>query len=163
MVQLRDFAAARLKTYDRQCERTLVAPGAEVAWDECCDGFLYVRLVQLFPTGNPFPQLDVRPGNCKPILQGAALAVGVLRCASGGPGQTPEAETLTAEALGITADASILLETIQCDLAPLATDSTSQVEAIMLGVWTPLGPDGQCSGGEWTVTIATGTCGCGEG
>jgi hypothetical protein len=163
MVAIRDCAAAQLKARDRACDRVLLAPGSEVAWDECCDGFLYVRLVSMFPTGNPFPTPDTRPGNCKPLMIGSTIAVGVLRCAAApdSNGNAPSAEVLTAETLGMTADASIALEAITCCVAPLTDDQSSYAQQIVLGTWTPLGPLG-CVGGEWTLTIGHGQCGCPE-
>jgi hypothetical protein len=154
-----------LHAKDRDCGRVLLVPGALPAWDECCDGFLFVRLITMFPTmgqGVPFPNPDTRPGNCKPVMMASQLGVGVLRCASviDDNGTAPPAATLTAEALGMTADASILLSAIKCCVADMVDDEESWVEQVVLGSWLPQGPDGGCVGGEWTLTVAHGSCGC---
>jgi len=162
MQALLDCAQERLDAHDRSCDRIALTPGSEVAWDECCEGFLYVRLVTMFPTGNPFPQLDQRPGSCKPTMIGSTIAVGVLRCTptQDSGGGAPPAADLTANTLEVTADASILLEAIKCCLADLTDDQASNAQQIVLGSWTPLGPEGVCVGGEWSITIGHGTCRC---
>jgi hypothetical protein len=164
MVAVLACAEQALTAADRPAGRVLIAPGGPPAWDECCDGFLYVRLVTMFPTagGAPFPQQDTRPGNCKPALIASTLALGVLRCASvvSDEGKAPTPEVLTAEALGVTADASILLQAIKCCVAEMAQDQDSLVEQSLLGAWSPAGPDGGCVGGEWQLTVGHGTCGC---
>lgn len=164
MSAILDCADTQLTANGRECDRVLLAPGVEPAYDECCDGFLYVRLTSMFPSGNPFPQQDTRPGNCKPTLIASTLAIGVLRCAAvvQDGGAVPTAEELTAETLGMTADASILLEAIKCCIVPLTDDTTSDAVVATIGTWNPLGPDGGCVGGEWTITIGHGSCGCPE-
>lgn len=165
MADVLTCAEEALTAAERPCDRVLLVPGALPAWDECCDGFLYVRLVSMYPTAGqsaPFPNQDTRPGNCKPVMIASQLAIGVLRCAAtvDDNGVVPTAATLTAEARGMTADASILLAAIKCCIADMAGDSGSLVEQLLLGAWQPLGPDGGCVGGEWTLTVAHGSCGC---
>jgi hypothetical protein len=167
MATILECARDKLEHYDRPADRVLLAPGDQPAWDECCDGFLYVRLITMYPTmgqSSPFPGQDTRPGNCKPSMIGSTIGVGVLRCAATQEdgGEAPTADVLTAEALGMTADASILLEAIKCCVAPLTDDETSNALVMVLGTWTPRGPDGGCVGGEWTLTIGHGTCPCPE-
>jgi hypothetical protein len=150
----------------RACGRVLLVPGELPAWDECCDGFLYVRLITMYPTAggpnSPFPNQDVRPGNCKPLMMASQLGIGVLRCAStvDDGGRAPTAATLTAEARGMTMDASLVLTAIKCCVADMVTSADSWVEQALLGSWLPAGPEGGCVGGEWTLTVAHGSCGC---
>lgn len=156
-------AADALKEAGRECGRQLLVPGDVPAWDECCEGFLYVRLITMFPTAGqtaPFPTLDTRPGNCKPNLMGSQLGIGVLRCAAvlDSNGNAPSAEVLTAEARGMTMDASIVLSAIKCCIGDMV-ETHDLVEQVLLGSWLPLGPE-TCTGGEWTLTVGHGTCGC---
>lgn len=158
-------AETQLDAHGRGVGRVLLSSGDAPAWDDCCEGQLWVRLITMFPTGNPFPLPDVRAGSCKPTMLGSTLGVGVLRCAAvvDEAGNAPAADTITNEALGATADAMIVLEALKCCVGDLTDDQTSNALAIMLGTWTPLGVEGGCVGGEWTLTLGTGTCGCPEG
>jgi hypothetical protein len=164
MAAILDCASQALADNDRPCDRVLLAPGAEVAWDECCDGFLYVRLISMFGSGNPFPNQDTRPGGCKPTMIASTLGIGVGRCAStqDDDGIAPPVDTLTAEALGVVADASIILDAIKCCVAPLTDDPDSNVLATSLGAWSPSGPQGGCVGGEWSLVVGHGACPCGD-
>jgi len=54
-----------------------VAPGAEVAWDECCAGHLYVRTVSVSPVFGP----RAADGEaCSVRYWAATYALGTLRC-----------------------------------------------------------------------------------
>lgn len=165
MVDVLTCASDALTDEGRPVAREILTPGELPAWDECCDGFLYVRLITMYPTAGqsaPFPQQDTRPGNCKPIMMASQLGIGVLRCAAvvDDNGKAPTAATLTTEARGMTKDASIILSAIKCCIAPMVDADGSLVQQVVLGSWLPLGPEGGCTGGEWTLTVAHGTCGC---
>lgn len=142
----------------RPVGRAFLAPGSQVAWDDCCDGQLWVRMINVFPSGRPFPAVDsVQP--CGIAVLAVQLAVGVVRCAAvvDDNGNAPTPEELTADTLAQSADASILLSAIQCCDLPTTTD-----KLIRVGTWTPSGPQGGCVGGEWTLTLGVGNCGCGN-
>jgi hypothetical protein len=166
MAEVLTCAEDTLSDGRRPCDRVLLVPGELPAWDACCEGFLYVRLITMYPTAggpnSPFPNQDTRPGNCKPTMMASQLGIGVLRCAStiDDNGVAPSAEVLTAEARGMTADASLVLAAIKCCVADIVTGTDSLVEQALLGSWFPAGPEGGCAGGEWTLTVAHGTCGC---
>lgn len=160
-----DCSAQALEDHGAKAKRILLAAGAEVAWDECCDGNeetgsgqLWVRLIEFYPTG-PFPGREARPTNCSPVLMAASLGIGIIRCAHGmdSKGRAPKAEDLSADALRMTADASVLLEAIKCCIPGL-----KNVEKAAIQTWLPLGPEGGCVGGEWQVIVGLGTCACPE-
>ena len=142
-----------------------LAPGGPPAWDNCCPdgGQLWVRLVQVYPTagpgGSPFPNPDVRP-RCSPVMLGARLAVGVLRCSqafSTEEGDPPTDATKTAEGTSTALDASILLEAILCCYVPQIRTGAWVVDR-----WDPLGPNGSCVGGEWQIVVGVDPCPCPE-
>jgi hypothetical protein len=150
-----------LETYDRKVGRAGLVFGDLAVADECCDGYLYVRLVTMYPSGNPFPSQDLRPGNCKPTLMASQLALGIFRCIPTieDGAELPSAEELNTATLGITADASILLSAMKCCVDP---DSIENLERVVLGAWTPKPNLGGCGGGEWALTVGHGTCACPE-
>lgn len=117
-----------------------VAPGAEVAWDECCAGHLYVRTVAVTPVFGP----TAADGNhCSIRYWNATLALGTLRCVEvvddRGRGPRP---------FDLTADAAILNQ----DMADLGMFLTSSTNASDME-WSAYGPAGGCVSGEWTFTV----------
>jgi hypothetical protein len=135
--------------------RVLVVPGAAVAWDDCCDGQLWTRLVTVLPQGAANGQIT-QP--CGVLLWQAVLGVGVLRCAAtvDDNGVAPSPAVLSAEANQMTADASALNEAIHCCFAPLP----EYERRVRIVRWDPLGPDGGCVGGEWQITVLLDNCRC---
>lgn len=145
-----------LEAHERPVARAFFAPGLDVAWDDCCDGQLWVRVVEQYPTSR-FPSRDMSPG-CNPALWAVTLAVGVVRCTPtvDDNATPPNPEALTESAVGISADSAILLEAIRCcfpGAAPFAAP-------LLVGNWNPLGPQGGCAGGEWRLTFGYPNCAC---
>lgn len=117
-----------------------VAPGAEVAWDECCAGHLYVRTVTVAPVFGP----AAADGNhCSIRYWLATFALGTLRCVEvvddRGRGPRP---------YDLTADAAVLHQ----DMADLGMFLTSQTNASDME-WSAQGPEGGCVSGEWTFAV----------
>lgn len=138
--------------------RILVAPGAEVAYDDCCAGQLWARLVEVVPAqmsqqSGVFNRTVSTP--CGVLMWQATIGVGVLRCAATVDESlaAPPANVLTLEALQVVQDAADLAEALQCCLAP-------QVKKLTMGLWTPLGPGGGCVGGEWSMSVLVDNCDC---
>uniref|UniRef100_A0AAU8B3B4 Tail completion protein n=1 Tax=Dulem virus 38 TaxID=3145756 RepID=A0AAU8B3B4_9CAUD len=120
-----------------------VAPGAEVAWDECCAGHLYVRTVSVAPVFGP----RAADGEaCSIRYWAATFALGTLRCVEvvddRGRGPRP---------FDLTADAAILHQ----DMADLGHFLTTGTNADSME-WQAQGPDGGCVQGEWTFTVRIG-------
>lgn len=132
------------------CRKEL-APGVLAAWTECgtcsdeCNGMLYIRSDVGGPYGS-FPALDLDPTCRKPLM--LRLEIGVLRCAPTmtEDGEPPSAEEVTASALEGLLDRYALLCAIRA--------STFSPKAIEL--FTPVGPDGGCVGGFWSVWVHDG-------
>lgn len=133
--------------------RSHLAPGASVAWDDCCLGQLWVRLVSKVPTGS-----SRDPGQrCGVVLWRSTVAVGVMRCAHvvDDQGNPPSPDDLTQDALAVTRDMTDLEQAILCCMR----DVPGALGLTVLA-WNPLGPSGGCVGGEWTLTVTEHLCGC---
>lgn len=137
--------------------RVLINPGLEVPWDDCCAGQAWVRLVSLIPSGNPFPQVDMVQGGagCGVTLWAATIGVGVLRCAAvvDDQGNAPSVAAMTADAVQQIVDMRSLEQAITCCFK-------GQGYTIKVLGWDPLGVNGGCVGGEWTIMLAVNSCGC---
>jgi hypothetical protein len=135
--------------------RAALYPGSEVAWDDCCDGQVWVRLVSLVPTGSPVQPTGLLP--CGVVLWLATVGVGAVRCAHvvNDQGDAPSVAELTADTLGVTADAAALSQAIQCCMT-----AVPGVERLSPLRWDPLGPSGGCVGGEWLVSMQLPNCAC---
>jgi hypothetical protein len=128
-----------------------VLPGADVAFDYCapCDevghcGQAWVRLVEMFPS-KVFPVPDAE-GNCSSLLA-FQLAVGIVRCAPvpDDDGTPPSMEDQFDTTGLVMADAMAIRRAILC----CATANRNR--DYLLGPYLPVGPEGGCVGGAWTV------------
>lgn len=131
-------------------DRRFIAPGLEVAWDDCCDGQLWVRIIKVHPV-NPFPTKVLATVPC-PYPMGANLGLGILRCGSGlgqldQPEAAPTIADLTGDARQMTCDMAALSAAIDCCYDRIGDGETTSDQ------WSPLGPGGGCYGGEWTLWI----------
>ena len=119
-----------------------LAPGAEVAWDECCEGQLWIRVIRAHPVDPP-PSKTFNVNGCGYRL-GIQIGLGVIRCQTGLDSQDaskhPTAAQLTADAVTMLRDAGAL-ERVLC------------AAELIIDQWTPLGPKGGCYGGEWTAWL----------
>jgi hypothetical protein len=133
--------------------RALVVPGLLPAWDSCCDGQVWVRLMSLTAD-----LAGGQPSQRPPLMWRATIGCGVLRCAAvvDDQGHAPPAEVLTAEALALSADRAALEAAIQCEMP-----GVSNVMRIELIRWDPVGPEGGCAGGEWQFQTLVDNCRCG--
>ena len=120
-----------------------IVPGDAAVWDYS-DGLAYVRLVDSYPS-TTFPAADTTlRGSCSAALA-ATLEVGILQChpinADGSPlSQEQQEESARLQTAGMRA----LKEAIMCcDLDP-----------IVLGTFTPQGPQGGLVGGYWQINVA---------
>lgn len=153
LISLRDAAYDRLVECERAPALVTLAPGNNVAWDNCCEngGELWVRVLSILPQPAGSQPCDVTD------LQ-ARIAVGVIRCMHGlqeeGP---PTAAEMTGDTLAMTADASALFHAIQ-DWEPTAI---LHRKTLRIEQGTPLGPNGFCGGWEWTLSFRYSYCSVG--
>jgi len=144
MAALADCVCTEVNAIAPTCWCGMTA-GTDVAWDYCgeCDGghcgMAWVRLVGVTPYDIfPFPVID--PGCARPLA--ALIEVGALRCIPTLADGAPLDEATMAEVTALQmADMWALRRAVLCcgyrDLA--------------LNVYDPLGPQGGCIGGVWSV------------
>lgn len=123
--------------------RSVVAPGENVAWDDCCNGQLSVRIQGVEPL--------FQGNNGCPVGYVLTLGISVVRCVAtvDDRGRPPSAEQVTMDGHRTTRDMREIANAIQC-WRPV------DAHVSRLGGWRPLGPSGMCAGGEWTMTLKVG-------
>ena len=123
-------------------------PGSQVSWDYCGEcsggscGMGYVRLVNAYRSEDMLnPDLNTR---CASPLT-LQLAVGAIRCipVADDDGRLPDPESMWESSLAVLADMAALF--VAADCCP---------GEHILGEYTPVGPQGGCAGGEWTVWVS---------
>jgi hypothetical protein len=120
-----------------------------VAWDYCGEcssdvcGFAYVRLAQSYPS-SIFPQPSLDLSCAAPLTH--QLELGVIRCVPtlGDDGDPPDPVEVTASALGFMEDMEALKHA-----ATLVLPKTN-----ILSNWVPVGPQGGCGGGYWSIYLS---------
>ena len=141
-------AEAALIACSRPVKLVTLSPGSSVAWDDCCDGELWVRLITMTPNiANVSDITDVT----------VTAGVGVVRCFNGmdNDARPPTAAEMTADTLGSLTDADALLGALY-NFTPKA-----ETRNLTVTTGTPLGPQGYCGGFEWTFTFRQLICpGC---
>lgn len=129
--------------------RVAVYPGLEVPWDSCetdscdgCDGQLWGALQGVTPVPGS------QGGGCEAWVFSAQ--VGAVRCAAkpGEDGSPPSVEAVQADAIAQAIDADGILHAIKC--CPSRTQRVKDA-GIVATTWVPLGPQGGCVGGAWTI------------
>lgn len=110
-------------------------------------GMAWVRMVNLYPSQG-VGQATMVPGNCGRAI-GIDVELGIMRCISVGDerGNLPSpAELLAATQLQI-ADALIMHKAVYCcDALPK--------QDVIVGEYTPLGPEGGLVGGSILISVA---------
>lgn len=115
-----------------------LAPGVAPAWDDCCDGQLYSRIMAVTPIYST--TRTAQGARCTPVRLDVQAAIGLLRCAAvvDDRGAAPSAREIFTDGLEMSADLALMLTALQC------SSKVSQVTK-----WVPLGVEGGCHGGEW--------------
>jgi hypothetical protein len=158
---LQDILDATCERFgDRRPSLVFIAPGASVAWDNCCenDGQLWIRVIRVHPTagprGGPFPSLDTVQA-CGIVQLALTVGLGAVRCAHTvtDGGEPPSGDDMTADSMNIFMDASDLLAAAMAGIP-----SVKRVRKLLVGAWTPAGPTGGCAGGEWELTLLIDNC-----
>lgn len=131
---------------DPKPARVLITPGVAAAYDDCCGGQLWVRLVSVAPV---YPSNAVK--GCGPLYRNVRIEVGVIRCAAtlDSAGRPPTPAAVTADALQEALDLAAIEQVLEC----------SDYGFTGL-VWSPLGVEGGCQGGSWEGVIKVRACGC---
>lgn len=120
-----------------------IFPGDSAPWDYS-DGMAYVRLVDTYPS-TVFPTANTTPRvSCSAMLV-ATLEVGLFQCAPtlGADGSIPtEVDQFEAAQLQLAGMRAMQQAIACCDIDP-----------IVLGTYTPQGPQGGLVGGYWNVNV----------
>ena len=126
-----------------------VNPGLEVAWDVCCGGQLWIRVLRTHPV-NPLPTKAFVTDGCGLPL-GMQIAIGVIRCQTGLQEimdlASPSSAQLATFGNQLTSDAAQMLLDMSAIYRVLCG------KGIMLDAWSSLGPKGGCYGGEWSAWL----------
>lgn len=132
--------------------RVAVYPGLEVPWDSCstggtcgeCDGQLYAAIQSVTRVAGD------GVGACK-AYQFTAL-VGAVRCAApmtdDDLNPLPSVDAVQNDAIRQAVDADGIRYAIEC--CPTRPQRLKDA-GIVLDSWAPLGPQGGCVGGAWTI------------
>lgn len=118
-----------------------LVPGTSVVWDECCDGQLTVRLVNMAPKIKAGP---VQSLPCSIEYWIATFEVMILRCAA-----TVDNRGISPSPQRLAQDGTQGLRDMNKVTAGLFANS--KVKSI--GNWQPQGPQGGCFGGSITFTM----------
>lgn len=123
--------------------------------DECCQGLGYVKVNNIYPSTN-FPEQDTEAYDCVRAWA-VELEMGVFRCAPGQVGSLVPCADWTATAQQLMHDAQAMRKAACCLFAQLLPGTGT-----LPGQWTPLGPQGGCTGGVMTVLVqvALDSCVC---
>jgi hypothetical protein len=126
---------------------SLVPGGAAVAWDDCCEGQLWVRIGRIFAFDR-FPEPATGALRCETTSWAAEYEVGVLRCAAtvDDNGDPPTVEQLLADVERSMADAAALRQALLYDFG-------GEFSLVAIGQWLPTEVEGACVGGTMTVTV----------
>lgn len=124
-------------------------PGARLPWDECCDGQLWARVVNVQPVVTQQARGISTP--CGVMFWQVTVGLNIIRCVAtvNDAGQAPPADV-------IEEDGQLMLD----DLATLQQVILCHPDTRSILSWTPLGAQGGCAGGEWQFTARMGVCGC---
>lgn len=173
MLDLLDCAENSMNAASTPVGRAHLVAGLDAVWDDCCEadadtpgGTLYVRVVETYPTagqGSPYPQRDTSTRSCHPFAWAVQLAVGVVRCTPtvDDNGVAPSPDAITLSALEMTRDRATLETAIRCCFANADGAPTGMEEGkVILFGWLPLGANGGCAGGEWTLYALLNSCAC---
>lgn len=127
-----------------------VAPGESVAWDDCCDGQLWTRLISFSPHDGNSPAQRSGMDVCALPWFIATVELGIIRCAAvlNDQGVAPTPLQIVADGVQGLNDMAQLMAAIKC----------ADVDIRGLGSWTPQGPEGGCFGGYWTFTLRYSNC-----
>lgn len=157
-------AASALTVAGVPASTVLLAPGSNIAWDDCCNGTLYLLVNRVYPTAgadSPFPMMEstapgAAPGTC-PRMMAWRMTLGLLRCAAtmDSQGNPPSAAQIGANGAAQGRDIDLLMQTILCTYPTLPG-----IRKVKIDTWTPLVTDGACTGGEWTFFAGVDPCQC---
>lgn len=140
-------------------------PGAQATADIsqfenlCCPGTAYVRMGAIFPSGSAFPEPDTSADSlkCGPMALGVIVELGIMRCSPAGDVQhVATAAEWSAAFQQQMIDAASMRKAV-C----LYQSQYAYPGEVIIGSWSPVGPEGGCLIGVQLATISISGCpGC---
>lgn len=154
---MHDLLGCAISTVSPPPGRSFIQVGGEVAWDDCCDGQVWVRVRSINPSTVGAQRGGVVGDPCGFPFWEVEVSVGIVRCVAvvDDDGVAPRPLVITEDAGQMLDDMAALQTAIQCCAPAIPT-----VQRLSIGTWTPLGPLGGCAGGEWNATLLLPNCQC---
>lgn len=161
-VAMRDCLATELNLRDNPPAETCLIPGEDgrtflsigLGEDKCCDGFAWVRVVQVTPY---IPDALANANGCGIISWQVDYEMGVARCAPSGTAVAgPTCEQWTAVFVQVQSDAEAMRAALCCTVPQIETGRSTAT------AWQPFGPDGGCTGGIMGMSVVIDNCDCPE-
>jgi len=122
--------------------------------DLCCEGTAYVRVTTLYPSFMAFPAPDTEPTPCSQQAFALGYEVGIMRCApTGSISNVPTAEQWRQAHQQSMVDAKSIFDAICC------YQTFYKMDAMVVGAWAPIGPQGGCLLGAVSLTHQIAGCG----
>lgn len=125
-------------------------PGEAIATDYVSDsaGMAWARLTSGWPSTS-FPNADVTPGCAAPLAFGVELGVAYCAPTMSDDGDPPD---LTAQYEAT----RLQLAAMNTMRRAIACCFPGRAPNVVLGTYTPIGPEGGVVGGVWTISVAEG-------
>jgi hypothetical protein len=122
--------------------------------DLCCEATAYVRVTTLYPSFQEFPAPDSLATPCQQQATALGYEVGIMRCVpTGSLEEIPTAEQWRAAHEQSMIDAKSIYKAICC------YQGVYNLDAMLVGAWNPIGPQGGCLLGAVSFTHQIAGCG----
>jgi hypothetical protein len=138
--------------------RSFVAPGAEIAWDDCQCGQLTVHVLRAYPSDSfPILKQDGPFTRCAPKLTVVEFVVTILRCVTvqGDQGQAPPAAKLAEDAITDQLDRAAVRRGVVCCLT---ADNPLLQRSYLIQEQLAVGSEGECMGSELHLFVGLPNC-----
>jgi len=138
--------------------RSFVAPGAQIAWDDCECGQLTVHVLRAYPSDTfPILKQDGPFTRCAPKLTVAEFIVTILRCVAvqDDHGRAPTAAKLAANAVTDQLDRAAVRRGVICCLEP---EDPRLRRNFLMQEQLAVGSEGECMGSELHVFVGLPNC-----
>lgn len=160
-VQLLACLTVAVEAAENPPSRIQFLPGAQAGEDIsefedlCCAGTAYVRVGTVYPSSQEFPAPDTQAIPCQQQALAVSYEVGIMRCAPAGTTQN-----VPTSAQWLAAFRQQMIDMTSMFKAACCFRNKYPMDAMLIGPWTPVGPQGGCLLG--TVTITHQIAGCGD-
>lgn len=122
--------------------------------DLCCQGTAFVRVSTIYPALQDFPAPDTLAIPCQQQATGLVYEVGIMRCAPVGTAQHVPTAAEWAEA-----HHQSMIDARSIYSAMCCYQGVFRMDAMLVGAWTPTGPQGGCLMGSAILSHQIAGCG----